>query len=166
MGSANLGGEFYIYTLSDKGQNRRYASPLPEQVVMNKGMPSEAIAGEFTSQDGSNNADEFETNPMFVKFLQWSVAKHIKACPEFIQEAKARGEGSLMVVDLRALPVAGEIEDEDLLGIVEVKEGEAGKFSAFARYKPLTAKGFTQLVPSLQAQYLQELTALASKKTS
>lgn len=157
----NLGGEFYIYTLTDAGKGRRFASPLPEEIVMSKGMPSEALAGEFIGGKQDTSPEDFETNPVFVKFLQWSVAKHIRDCPEFVEEAKKRGDGSLLVVDVRALPVTGEVEDEDLIGVVQVKGGKAEKFSGFARYQPYTTKGFTQLVPSLQEKYIEELSELA-----
>lgn len=159
----NLGGEFYIYTLTEAGKGRRFASPLPESIVMTKGMPSEALAGEFMGGEQSTSPDDFEANPAFVKFLQWSIAKHIHDCPEFVDEARKRGDGSLLVVDVRALPVVDQVEDEDLIGVVQVKDGKAEKFSGFARYQPYTRKGFTQLVPSLQEKYLEELSALAQK---
>lgn len=157
----NLGGEFYIYTLTEEGKGRRFASPLPEDVIRDKGMPSEAIAGEFTGRATGSDPADFEPNPVFVKFLQWSIAKHIRDCPEFVEEAKKRGEGSLLVVDARALPIEDAVEDEDLIGVVQVKDGKADKFSGFAKYIPYTSKGFTQLVPSLHKMYLQELRGLA-----
>lgn len=157
----NLGGEFYIYTLTEEGKGRRFASPLPEEVIRARGMPSEAIAGEFVdSVEGADPAD-FEPNPVFIKFLQWAIAQHIHDCPEFVAEAIARGEGSLLVVDARALPLSDTVADEDLIGVVQVKDGKAEKFSGFTKYIPYTHKGFTQLVPSLHAKYLQELHALA-----
>lgn len=160
----DLGGEFYIYTLTEGGNGRRLASPLPEDIIMKQGMPSEALAGEFKGKAQTRAPEDFEANPVFVKFLQWSIAKHIRDCPEFIEEAKRRGDGSLLVVDVRALPLKDNVADEDLIGVVEVKQGKAEKFSGFARYQPYTSKGFTQLVPSLHEKYLQELSELANSK--
>lgn len=159
----DLGGDFYIYTLTENGKGRRLASPLPEEVVIKQGLVSEALAGEFKGAEQSTSPEDFETNPVFVKFLQWSIAKHIRDCPEFIEEAKQRGNGSLLVVDVRALPITGKdtVKDEDLIGVVQVKDGKAETFSGFARYQPYTSKGFTQLVPSLQQKYMQELRELA-----
>lgn len=160
----NLGGEFYIYTLTDAGQGRRFASPLAQEIVNSNGMPSEAVAGEFKGEANSSAPEDFEVNPVFVKFLQWAIAKHIRDCPEFIDEAQKRGDGSLLVVDVRALPVTDKVDDEDLIGVIQVKGGKADKFSGFTKYQPYTAKGFTQLVPSLHEKYLQELEQLALKK--
>lgn len=159
-------GEFFLYTLNHKGQGRCYASPLPEDIILAKGLPSEALAGEFKKGKDAATEEHFEANPLFLKFLHWAIAKHIRQCPKFQEEAKKKQNGHLLVVDMRSFPLESGLPKEDTLGVVEVKEGEAVHFSGLEDYKVFTDKGFMRIDPWLYEKYLEELVAQVEKKSA
>lgn len=159
-------GEFYIYSMGAEGGNRCYASPLPEHVSREKGLPSEALAGEFTQGKDQITPEHFECNPAFVNFLMWALAKHVRNCPAFVEAAAKAGTGRLMLADMRGFRPNEQWQQEDTLGFVEVEDGKAASFHALRNYTPFTSKGFMQINPWLFEKYLEELIALVEQRAN
>ncbi len=155
--------DFYLYTLNETGNNRCFASPIAEDQIFEKGLPTEALAGEFIKGQDQATVENFQQNPVFVQFLHWAIAQHIRDCPGFKAEAERRQDGLMRLIDLRCLPLQGDIPDEDIIGLVEVKGGQAVKFHGLDSYQVFTDKGFMRIDPWLYEKYLQELLVQVEK---
>ncbi len=143
-----------------ENEGRCFASPLDVNAYIDKGMPPEAIAGEFMKGRGSLALEHFSGNPTFVKFLQWVISRHIQQYPDLRVVTEQKLSGESQVPDLRGLGPAGELNDEDCLGVVEFLDGKMLNYKSNEQYQPYTEKGYMQLDPWLQEKYMQELLKL------
>lgn len=155
--------DFYLYTLTEKGNNRCFASPVAEEQIFAKGLPTEAIAGEFLQGKDLATVENFEQNHVFIKFLHWAIGKHIRDCPGLKAEAERRQNGHMLVVDMRCFPLEGDVPKEDTLGVVEVKDGQVVKFHGLDQYQVFTRQGFMRIDPWLYDRYLEELNGQIEK---
>lgn len=158
--------DFYLYTLNEKGGYRCFASPVAEDLIFEKGLPNEAIAGEFIEGSEHTTAEHFKQNPVFLKFLHWAIAKHIRNCPGFTAQAEEKQNGQVMIVDTRGLPSDKEIPKEDTLAAVEIKDGKAVKFQGLKAYKVFTEQGFMRIDPWLHDKVVEELKSLIEANRS
>lgn len=150
--------DFYIYTLTQEGNNRRLASPLPSDFANHNGLCSQALAGEFLSANpGEDNPESFTPNPEFIRFLQWSVAKHAPTSPGFVDYAEQKPDGPVFIVDVRALHHGQEPQQEDLIGVVMLEGGKPIQFKASPDYQVLTKHGFLRIDPWLREKYIEDL---------
>lgn len=157
--------DFYIYSLTQDGNQRRLASPLPAEFAREHGLCSQALAGEFINGDTPGDCVEnFRANPEFVRFLQWCLAKHAPAAPGFIAEAQKKPEGPMFIVDIRALHQGQEPQEEDLIGLIVLDNGQPTEFKGSPNYQVLTKHGFLRIDPWLREKYLQELQEHALSK--
>lgn len=157
---------FYIYQVNANGKDCRYASVLPMNIVKEKGLVAEAIAGEVVASDESDLSAGFKPNPAFIRFLQWSIAQHVNECDAIIEEAKRVGSGNVMVPDFRKPDEDGSIAAEDVIGLVEVIDGKITKFHGSPDYTPFSNKGFMILDPFFKAHYDADLLAYMNKQSA
>lgn len=156
----NQSRDFYLYTLNEKAGNRCLASPVPENLIQKNGLPAEAIAGEFTEGAENTSEETFKQNPLFLQFLHWVLAKHIRQCPGFIAQAKQKADGQVLIVDLRSSPINKDVPRKDILAVVDIKDGQAVKFHGLKDYKVFTESGFTRVDPWLHDKVVEELRSL------
>ena len=139
---------------------------LPPESVSERGLPGVAIVGALTKPLGGEGehvaADVFTPNPAFVRFMHDVLAKHAPLVDSFRDEARRQREGWVYVIDARTPDPAGTVPPEDVLGAVEVKDGEPvpGSYRANPGHQILTARGFFQLGEELHACLLAEVEAL------
>jgi hypothetical protein len=157
---------FYFYEVKSNGKNCRYLSPLPMDIVKEKGLIAEAIAGEVVSTDESNLAEGFKTNPAFVRFLQWSIAQHAGKCDAIEKQALRIQNGNVVVPDFRKPNAEGGIDPEEVIGLVEVKDGQIVKFHGSPDYVPFSGKGFLKLDAYFQQRYETDLMAYIEKSAA
>ncbi len=149
--------EFYFY----ENDARCFLSPLDVDVVINKGMPPEAIAGEYLKGRDNATTENFVINTAFVKFLHWVITKHIAQYPVLQVVATQKLSGESQVADLRGLGENGELADSDCIGVVEFVDGKIVSYDHNDTYNPFSERGYMQLDPWFQGKYIEELTKLA-----
>lgn len=146
--------EFYLYTI----QERCLASPLSDEMILEKGLLPEACAGEFSEGKEAATVANFLRNETFVKFLHWVISKHAPQYPALSVVAEQKLSGESQVPDLRGLSATGELADEDAIGVVEFENGKIISFAGNDNYSPFTEKGFMQLDSWFHEKYMEELT--------
>lgn len=155
-----MNSEFYIYNINHPNGTRRLVSPLPADFTNTYGLISESTAGEFITQEGQTDSPEtFVPNPQFTAFLHWALAKHAPQAPGFKAQAEKDPNGPTYLLDIRGIVRGKEPQQDDLIAILELKDGQPIEFKGHRDYKILTENGFLQIEPWLQNQYLQELQA-------
>lgn len=148
---------FYIYEVIVDGKCCRYASPVSRDIVTEKGLIAEAIAGEVVGDGEQVSSENFKKNPAFIKFLQWSISRHVRECQPILQEAMRVGDGNVVIPDFRKPESDGSFPPEDIIGIVEVKKGEPIGFRGSPNYIPFTDKGFMKLDSFFMERYEADL---------
>lgn len=154
---------FDIYQVKKGDNNCRYASVLPPNIVQEKGLIAEAIAGEIVSDNEDTPYEGFKTNPAFVRFLQWSIAQHAGKCEAIEKQALRIQNGNIVVPDFRKPNAQGGIDPEEVIGLVEIKDGQIMKFHGSPDYEPFTEKGFLKLDAYFQERYETDLLAYIDK---
>jgi hypothetical protein len=151
----------YIYVVRQgDGSSRRYLSILEAADIQQLGgLRAEAIVGEVRGDDDEIDPSCFIPNEIFLRFLNYVIARHVTACPGLLAEVARQGTGYVYLSDLRAgrgfpVPV------EDRIGYVEIAGGEIKKYVGFPSYRPYTEKGFMQLDPWIHDRLVEELRAL------
>jgi hypothetical protein len=133
----------------------------PDQQISIGGIPSQAIAGEFQGDPGSDSADTFRPNPAFSTFMQSVIDTLGRNDPELQSEARRRISGSIGIIDLRTPEgVAGNVPLEDIVGIFEVRNGELGVYHPNGKHVVFSANGLVQLPPALRDLHIRELLRL------
>lgn len=141
----NEENEFYVYQVNTGGRNGRYMSILPMDVVKEKGLIAEAIVGELTADTQDVLPQDFKANPAFIRFLQWSISRHVSTNEAILDEAKRVKTGNIIVPDFRKPEENGSIAPEDIIGLVQVDDGKIMHFHCSPDYIAFTNKGFMKL---------------------
>lgn len=149
--------DVYIYTINDAKGSRRLACMLPEEATRQYGLKSFAIVGEFTQPEGSE--ESFTVNPAFLKFLAWALARHVAQCPGLVSQAQKQQDGHLYVTDARGRAFGSELTEDDIIGVVEIKESKVIRFAGNQNYRPFTEHGFMKIEPWLNEKIREELLA-------
>lgn len=156
----------FIYDVDLDGQPKRYLSPLPNEVVIQLGLPTEAIMGELIGNVEEITTDNFRMNPVFREFLQWVIEKHARLFQDLIAEGKRQKDGIVCVLDLRTPTPGGPVLPEDIIGVFEVKDGELVRFVGSSKYVLVGQNGLTKLNDDIRAKLIDELTVLAQRQDS
>ena len=143
---------------------KQYFTILPLDVVFSKGLIPEAIVGVLLRPLASGESitpEAFARNSIFVKFLHDVIAKYAPQEPGCRQEAKRAGAGWIYVIDRRTKTPKGSVPSEDILGGMQIKDGEvvAGSYTANPNHMILSENGFFKLSPALHEHLLRELNA-------
>jgi hypothetical protein len=146
---------------------REYVTVVSPEDVFARGLPRVAIVGALLRPLGEGedaSPDVFTPNPAFVRFMHDVLARHTPLVDSFREEARRQREGWVYVIDARTPDPAGTVPPEDVLGAVEVKDGEPvpGSYRANPGHQFLTGHGFFRLGEELHACLLAEVEALRS----
>jgi hypothetical protein len=155
---------YYIYDTVIDGRHRYFASPLPHDTGFTDGLPSEAIMGEFTQGPDSLTPETFQQNNPFIQFLASVIGKHANACPGLIAETERQQNGFVYILDKRTPTPDDAVPPEDILGGVEIHNGQMLRFHGSPNYRILTNQGFMQLDDWLKDRLIEELVALAKSR--
>ena len=144
-----------------------YVALASADAAFSHGLVSEAILGLLKRplQRGEPITPEvFVANSAFIKFLAEVVARHGPENPDLQAEAAGLGQGYVAVIDGRTPTPEGPVPPEDIIGVFQVADGKVvpGSYLASPKHKLLTADGFFQLDPVLDACLQQELAGRAS----
>jgi hypothetical protein len=148
--------EVYIYNINTADRTRRLACMVPEQYTREHGLKSFTIVGEFTQGDAP---EHFVVNPAYIEFLAWAIAKHAAHCPGILAQAEKQQDGNLIISDGRSRLNGAEFTEDDIIGYVEVKNGQLIRYAGNKNYRPLTEHGFTKMEPWLNKKIREELIA-------
>ena len=153
---------YYIYDTVVDGSHRYFASLLPHDTGFSAGLPSEAIVGEFTRGPETLTPEAFQQNPQFIKFMAYAIGRHAQSCPGLIAEAQRQQNGFVYILDKRTPTPDDGVPPEDIIGGVEIENGEMLRFHGSPNYRILTADGFMQLDSWLKDRLVEELVAVAA----
>jgi hypothetical protein len=132
-------------------------SPLSHEFVFKKGLPNEAVFGTVPSGNDKILPSNFTANPTFIEFLQGFVAEHTPSLAAFMDEARRLWDGYVYVIDYRTPDVYGDVPQEDILGVFEVRSGEPVSYKTNPNYRLFTERGFFVLHPELEVRLLAEI---------
>jgi hypothetical protein len=146
---------------------KHYLTVLPVDVVFAKGLIPEAIVGvllRLPSDGEPIEPEAFARNSLFVKFMHDVIAQHAPEERGCREEAKRLGTGWIFIVDRRTKTPEGAVPPQDIIGALQVKEGDVvpGSYQASPEHQILTNDGFFQLTAGLHECLLRELYARMS----
>lgn len=156
-------GDYNIYVAVINGQHRHLVSLLPEDIVFKSGLPPEAIMGTLTDGPHTVTPEAFQQNERFIQFLAFVIAKHAADCPGLIAEAQQQPNGYVYILDKRTPTPQGAVPPEDIIGGVEIENGQMLRFHGLPTYRILTSNGFMQLDSWFKARLIEELVAVATR---
>lgn len=153
--------QLYAYDVqAPDGGIVHHLSPLPHELVFERGLPNEAIIA--SCRDGQPFTREYAVpNANFVAFLQHVIAKHLQRSERLSESALRLGEGSLYLVDQRSPHSSEQPEPEDVIGVVHVQRGTVVQYVPSAAYRAIGRNGLFVLDEWFAARLMEELTALA-----
>ena len=144
------------------GEAVYYLSPLPHHMGVGKGLPSEAIMGQLLQGPEYVSPDCFAPNETFMRFLHAVIAKHAASCPGLMAEARRQNNGFVYILDLRTPTPNEAVPPEDIIGAVEVRDGQLGHFHGSPNYRICAQNGLMTLDPWLHAKLMEELLAVVA----
>jgi hypothetical protein len=152
----------FLYRAEVESEVRHMISLLPPFDVQRQGLPGASVAGflaEPPEAGGKLLGDNFTPNEMFVDFLHAVIAEWAPKNPDFLEAARAQGEGMVVVIDGRTPDPGGELMPEDLFGWFTVKAGEVlrDSYEPNPRHALLSDHGFFRLEPFLHEKLLDTL---------
>ena len=151
----------HVYEVrGEDGELTHYLSILDPSDAMSGGLPPEAILGRLTAGPDHVDVENFEPNPVFVKFLGWVIARHAVACPGFVAAVARQRDGYVYIFDQRVQRADGSVAPEDLIGAVEIRDGEILRYIGSPNYRAFTAAGPPQIDPWFHDRWMEELKAL------
>jgi hypothetical protein len=141
-----------------------YVTLVSPEVSFKQGLAPEAILGVLSRPVDAGQPISpavFAGNPVFVQFLHDVIARHAPTEPSCQSHARQQGTGWLYIIDQRTATPDGDVPAEDIVGGLEVKQGEvvAGSYRPNPNHRILSERGFFQVSPFLQACLLKEISA-------
>ena len=144
----------------EDGSTVTFVSPRRPEGDAVSGLRPEAVMGRLKGAHDELTIENFEENPIFLKFVHWVVGKHCRDWPGLQEEATRQQDGFVYIVDARCGGPDSDPPQEDILGMVKIEKGEIVGFQGSPDYRMLTERGFMQLSPWLREKWLEELDAL------
>jgi hypothetical protein len=141
-----------------------YVTLLPPDIAFAQGLAPEAIVGVLSRALGPGERitpETFARNRVFVDFLHDVIARHASSQLGCQDEAKRLVNGWIYIIDQRTPTPHGPVPPEDILGALQVKDGqvEAGSYRRSPKHLILSTNGFFRLDTGLHQCLLQELKA-------
>ena len=152
---------YYVYDIVINGSHRYFASFLPHDTGFTAGLSPQAIIGEFTRGPDEQTPDAFQQNPQFIQFIADVIGKHASACPGLIEAIEREQNGFVYILDERTPTPGEEVPPEDVIGGLEIENGEVLQFHGSQNYRILTEDGFMQLNGWLKERLIEELIVIA-----
>ncbi|QDT44722.1 hypothetical protein Pan241w_48380 [Gimesia alba] len=151
----------YIYNTVDGEMHHYYVSPLSHDLGFTTGLPSEAIMGELTNGPENITPEFFQQNTQFLEFLAGVIGKHAIHCPGLIAETERQQNGYVFILDRRTPTPEDGVPPEDIIGYVEIKNGQMLQFHSSPNYRIFTKDGFMKLERWMHERLLEELKIVA-----
>lgn len=160
----------YVCNVDTPEGAKDYVTCLPQDLVIEKGLPPEAIVGILLrplEQGEPITPSVFARNHNFVDFLHQVIARRGPSMPGLVEEARRQGEGWVYIIDQRTRDPQGSVPPEDIIGVFEVAGGEVviDSYHPSPKHQILSVDGFFRLDSELQSCLLDELETLASSAT-
>jgi TIR domain-containing protein len=171
---SQLNRKISLITVVINDKKRDLVSPiqgLPWEVFGN-GLPTEAIFGVLRESiaEGEDAGDltpgNFLENRFFVDFLHEVIAREIYRSPRPRKQARDQREGYLYLIDGRTQDPHGEVPPEDIIGAVELSDGEMvpGSYQRNYQHRLFTWSGFFVLPDDLEHAMESEIYRTGSLK--
>ncbi len=119
------------------------------------GLTSAAIVGEY--RDGVHDPEHLKSNVAFQRMMHTVIETWLPSSPRFAEEARERGEGSVVVIDGRTPYGEGEVPFVDMVGAFEVAGGEVVSYHPNHEHRLLTADGWMALDTPLHEAIVRHL---------
>jgi hypothetical protein len=134
------------------GKRRLFTILSPDDLT--EGISPQAIVGRSIDPRGPIRPENFAPNPVFVSLLHRVVRQWGPESPALQQAALRRGNGFVLVVDLRSPNPHGPAALEDVIGRFEVEGGKilADSYRDAPEHRLLTDSGFFQLDPLIETK--------------
>lgn len=133
----------------------------PKDVAEISAIPSEAVCGQFVSEDTS--PESFRVNPVFVHFMHSVIENKGIGLPSLLEVARNQVDGYVYIIDFRTPDgIMGNVPIEDVVGAFQVTNGEivANSYQPNEDYKVFTDNGLVKLPDELQHILIEELKKL------
>ena len=163
-----LDDDIFVYDINAEqdGESHYYVSPLSHEHGFNLGLRSEAIMGELTEGPENITPDHFKQNTVFIQFLGWVIGKHASQCPVLVAETKRQQNGFVYILDKRTPTQDDAVPPQDIIGCVEIQDGQMLRFRGSPNYRVFTDDGFIQLDGWLRERLIEELVALPKEQSN
>lgn len=157
--------DVYIYTV-DMGETvRDMVSLVPADWVFKHGygLADEVILGILLtpiSQGGDFVPDNFRDNLRFVRYLHQFLAQNAIGETAMLEAAQRQGNGYIYLIDNRVADPSGEVPPEDIIGVVQVIDGQVmpNSYQRNPNHQILTGDGFFMLpTPALEELLVSEM---------
>ena len=150
-----------VYDIVVDGAHRYFASYLPHDIGFTAGLSPQAIIGEFTHGPDELTPEAFQQNSHFMQFMADVIGKHASDCPGLIEVIEREQNGFVYILDERTQTPGEDVPPEDIIGGLEIENGEVLEFHGSQDYRILTEDGFMKLNGWLQERLIEELIAIA-----
>ncbi|GIE90798.1 hypothetical protein Are01nite_72780 [Actinoplanes regularis] len=153
--------QVFVYRFDFGGGEREVVSLLESDWAFRHGLRADGILGSVRA--GANPDDlgpaDVEENDVFVRLLSTVVQDNIGQSDFLRREARKQGAGYVYLIDGRTSNPGGRVPPEDILGAVEVKDGQgvAGSYRHNPRHRLLTAAGWFRLPDELESALQRRL---------
>jgi hypothetical protein len=142
-----------------------YVSLLDERIAFTRGLVPQAIVGVLKRPPVVGQAlkpEDFARNRVFVDYLHDFLKRELPKAPAMRVEARRQGKGWVYVIDRRTPTPAGEVPPHDIIGAVEVRDGELvpDSYQPNPNHVILSDRGLFQLDPQLHARLVEEVSAI------
>lgn len=151
--------DLFVYTFRHDNMLYRALSPLTPAEVKEAGLPTHAVLGQISALLPSMTPDQFEENEVFLALLHDVCRQHGAVLAELQARARAQGTGEVAIIDKRAGQVTGDIGNEDIVGVFDVRRGDiiSSTYKPNAAYRLLTDNGPVQLPGELEHYLLEAI---------
>ena len=142
-----------------------YVSLLDEEFAFTRGLVPQAIVGVLKRPPvvgQQMKPEDFARNRPFVDYLHDFLKRELPKVPAMRAEARRQGKGWVYVIDRRTPMPAGEVPTHDIIGAVEVRDGELvpDSYQPNPNHVILSDRGLFQLDPQLHARLVAEVSAI------
>lgn len=155
--------DILMYTVNREGRECTVLSLMPLVEGFERGIPSEAILGELSTEPTEDGVEGFTPNIAFVKFMHESIATHVRSCPSLIERAKRLENGQLPLLDGRLPPEQKKVNAEDVIGLLEVEQRRIVRYIACMQHKIVSDLGVMKLDDWLYERLVSDLLKLSER---
>lgn len=147
-----------------------YYTLLPEEVIIDCGLPASLIVGVIENPEGIGEPLEevvsrsLKVNYEFKKTLHGFCAEVLCKMPQLESQAIAQANGWVYVVDQRTADPDGEVPAQDIVGAFEVNDGKIFRYQPNPRYEINSVNGFVNFGSPINGEFESYMIDLAQKK--
>jgi hypothetical protein len=155
--------QVFRYRVDFGGGERDVVSLLESEWVFRHGLHPEVIMAVVRegANPGSLAPADVQENGPFLRLLTRVIFESIDRSAGIRREAEVQGSGYVYLLDARTPDPGGRVPPEDIVGAVEVRDGEPvpGSYQHNPRHRLLTAAGWFRLPAEIEAELQSRLRA-------